>query len=280
MSDSRKKSPIGPYVKFPRSLAEDFKEKRLTRDEFFLHYWLQLNANPYGIFTNCTYQLLADTYAWKVNKVNKIMLALLEKKYIQFPSHRGSRTPFDVKIINFLTSKGTVTKFDDLKETSLSRTLSRTIDIPEAEPLAELEQSEQNFEQQKSVGNIEPKIYLEKFKSRTPNNDNDNKNNNKVDVSTSYKNFPYREKGDWDMSPDMYMPKHSDEDICREIALDLKEESMKFILSRLYNPEYGIFVIEKAWGRLKETKTSINNPRAYFNKLLDEIREEVREPKA
>lgn len=268
------KVPYIDWVAVPRSIAGDFRARKTTKDEWIIRSWIFQNANPYGIFVNCTYQLLADTFQWTVNKITKIMLSLQKKNLIEFPNHRGSRTPFDVKAIGFLTAQKTITKWKDNNSEGESRTEMETPVITTTELAPELESPEQNLDLQKSQAFLEQKWSMQNTFGRTPNNENENdKDNNKIDSTF---NFSSKGKEEWKRGPKLYMPRSNEEELCRTIAINLEEESMLFLLSRLYNPKYGYSVIERAWIRYQETNhENIKNKRAYFNSLLDKIVQEM-----
>ncbi|MBU1890633.1 hypothetical protein KJ782_04065 [Patescibacteria group bacterium] len=67
-----------------------------------------------------------------------------------------------------------------------------------------------------------------------------------------------------------FFPKNYEEQKCQEIAGLLGEKDMTFILSCL--SKYGLAVVERAWGLFREKEgESINNPAAYFNKLISKL---------
>lgn len=191
MFNQPNKNKLGDFVAMPRSLARNFRDKKLSKDSYIILTWLWINANPFGIFTNCSYRLLADTFNWSENKVNKIMLAELKQNYIQYSLHRGSRTPFDVKIIGFLTSKGTITTSSQDENYDPSRTQTITPGESTVELLPELEDFKQNSEIKESKRSLIKNLRMKNHLSRTPNNDNNNDNNKKDKI---FLNFPYKEE--------------------------------------------------------------------------------------
>lgn len=66
-----------------------------------------------------------------------------------------------------------------------------------------------------------------------------------------------------------FVPSNYEESRCKEIATELQEPHMNYLLSVL--KRRGFSVVERAWGYYKEAKETgqpINNPPAYFNWII------------
>lgn len=70
-----------------------------------------------------------------------------------------------------------------------------------------------------------------------------------------------------------FKPKSREEYLCLQMARDLNEQSMDFILSALR--KYGFNAVEKAYNDVKELSQTreIKNKGAYFNEILKRLRQ-------
>lgn len=78
----------------------------------------------------------------------------------------------------------------------------------------------------------------------------------------SYKNVPVSS----------FVPTTYGESLCKEIATELQELYMNYLLSIL--KRYGHNLIERAWGLYQETQSmgqTIRNPPAYFNGIITNL---------
>lgn len=101
---------LKPFIPIPRSVAREFKDGVINRNELMLYLWMRINADPYGNYT-ASIPALRDDILQKTsdNYVNKLLLSLRSKKYIHFQNHRGRRGSFEVKFGDFITPNGTIT---------------------------------------------------------------------------------------------------------------------------------------------------------------------------
>lgn len=69
-----------------------------------------------------------------------------------------------------------------------------------------------------------------------------------------------------------FIPTNHEESRCKEIAIELEEPYIDYLLSILSRNGYS--VIERAWGLYKETRASgqtVRNPPAYFNGIITKL---------
>ena len=101
----------------------------------------------------------------------------------------------------------------------------------------------------------------------TPYNDKDNKNNINIDDKKSLKKSGVVPTYKGVIPVNDFYPKTYEEQRCWEIAYELGEVDMRFILSCL--KKYGFGHIEMTWGIFKETpQENINSKPKYFNRLI------------
>lgn len=255
------------WVPFPRELASDYRDRKITRDEFFIYSWIRINANAYGKSTTSLSDLSNDVLRKKnkENYVNKILLSLKEKRYIYYPKRTGCRGSFNVTLDDFILPNKKISSIDKYFKTEEFRTLDTNEYTEESEPEKSFDMSSQNWEELNHDIKSMASSFSVNSEVRTYNKDNDiNKNNIKsipINEGTNLSNFK---------------PKSLDERYCLEIAINLGEKNMGSILSSL--KKYGREHLEKAWRQFQEEeqKIEIKNRGAYFNSLVKRIYDEYR----
>jgi hypothetical protein len=273
------KKPEGydDFLRLSRSLMSDFLNGKITLQEFIVIIWLSLNANPYNgkFHTSCS-ALVSDLkrifagYKDKENKANKIFLALLQKKYIWFPKHQGSRSSFEGVVDKYPLSSGQYIDVSGWSEEYNSRSekeLSVEVKQNDGRSVVDVITNQQKLKEIRNDLKKRFSMSSENDFGRSANNDNDNKNNNTIDnkkfLKESNCSFTYKEI----IPADSFSPKNYEQQRCWEIAQKLGESDMRFILSCL--KKYGINHIERAWGIFQEIpQRKIQDRRKYFNKLI------------
>ena len=250
------------FVRMPKKIQMDYKNGAISYDERCILIWLFLEADYVNGAKYTSYQSISDDLNGKYSKnhINKIVLSLKRKKYLYFNCQKGRRGSFKISISNYPLPSGGFTSFESLSNKNLCRGQNDASVINQSELPEEVSINGQNLENMKkdlAIG-FSPG-YINKI-SRGSNNTNI-KENKIIDNEKSF-NEGIPVKG--------YLPRGSDEYRCKEIAIELGESDMRFLLSRL--KKHGIGTIEKAHGLLKEEKAkgNIQNPRKYFNKLIDD----------
>jgi hypothetical protein len=243
------------FVPVPRIIKNDYINGKLTKNEFDVLIWIFLNTNPYNGFHSISYEGLRQDLRNDIGYDNarKIISSLRIKHYIYFVNHRGRTGSFPVYPINFLLTSKEIQTEDYVKNKLSITTRLQRKETPDAEPENNFNARHHNFREQRMVSARHILANSVTAQITTPNNDNETK---------TYKGSIIAVKD--------FSPKNHPEQICWEIAKSLKEEDMRFILNRL--KMYGLGMIERAWGIFEETnRENINNPAAYFNKLIDDI---------
>ena len=243
------------YVKLPRSIKTALVDGYLRFEEYSVLVWLWINANPRIGKAHVSYAGLSKDFKEKYSKnhINRLMLALKRKKWIWFPGQQGRRSSFHVDIANYPLSNGGFVNLENRNKQKSGRSES---DIPEqtlAEVPTEVSDVRQKLESEKNA-------LVERFSfgsgsltSRSSKNDNENENKNK----RSNRGRPVRE----------FTPRTYEEQKCWEIAQELGEKDMTFILSAL--KKYGLARIEETFRSvIEQPSNKIRSRGAYFNKLL------------
>jgi len=243
---------IKNYVFIPRSIRDDYLNRKITQNEFNLLIWIWFNTNPINGFTAVSYDGLRQDLRSSISYANarKIISSLRTNHYIYFVDHKGKGGSFSVFPVGFLLSNKEIQTEDYIKNKLSITTQPQREELLNAKPHNNFDTQYHNLEEQgRSV--------IKHFSMNTPStqittSNNDNKTKTYKRSIIDIKNFS---------------PKSYEEQKCWEIAKSLGEQDMSFILNRLKTR--GIGVIERAWGIFKEVKReNINNPAAYFNKLI------------
>lgn len=276
------------WANFPRAWKIDYATGKISLNELLVLIFLNWEANPHTGLIVTSYDKIAAYFPrnyFKDNRngVNKIMLKLKQKRYIDYPEHKGSRAGFEVKINGYLLSSGAIKDIFKNSEDGNDEPETEN-DISEAE--VEQEPSRSSVDQDDSGQRSEYKNHQsaneypsdsEDVESRATNKENEkynNKNNNK-DLSITNKGNFIKGVGKkfTEENPSPYItsfiPKTYEEQKCQKIALWLGEETMEFILNRL--SLLGIDKINEAYEITKEAvsrKRSEINRGAYFNSIL------------
>lgn len=258
MSNEEKK--LSNWIPFPRKISSDFRNGVITLSEMQVYNWLRLNANPYGITITSLIDISTDLYKGRKseNSINKILLALKQKKCLYYKRRTGSRGSFEVRFGEFILPTGQINSIDRFFETDESRTSDLQSVISEAEHEQSFGCECQNFIELKSKIKSVALAFSVNTDGRTSDIDNDKEN----DISISIK--PRTKLSDFE-------PRNLDEQLCLNIASSLNERHINFILSTFNN--YGRDTLEKVWRVFKEheSKTAIKNRGAYFNSLIKRI---------
>ena len=257
------KKEIKPYVTIPRYIASDFRGGKLTPRELSLYLWIRINANPYGISIVSLPELMEEPFKGKSeNSINKLLLSLRRKRYIDYKSRQGRRGSFEVHFGDWLLPDRKIKQLDNSHGHSDVRDLASTDAVQGAEVAQSPPTQSPKLEHMKSqlVNNFSNNQQTSEVRSSYNDTDNE-KNNYSFD-----KTFKGIEVGNFE-------PKNKEEEICWRIAKKLEEKNMDYILSKMN--KHGIELIRSATilysQVLKNGKTKIMNPPAYFNKLVEKL---------
>ncbi len=115
---TNKHKHVDLYVKLPRYLHGDYLRGALRLDELVLLVWLWLEANPYNASVSVSYDGLVKDLSGKYTKnhINKLLLALKQKKYVSFPKQQGRRSSFQVTLNRYPLTNGLYSNIQKSKQ--------------------------------------------------------------------------------------------------------------------------------------------------------------------
>jgi hypothetical protein len=243
------------YVKLPRSIKTALVDGYLSFEEYSVLVWLWINANPRIGKAHVSYAGLSKDFKEKYSKnhINRLMINLKRKKWKWCPGQQGRRSSFHVDISNYPLSNG---GFVELEKRIKQKSGRSESDIPEQTPAevpTEVSGVRQKLESDKNALVDRFSFNSESSLGRSSKNDNENENKN----NRSRGRRPVRG----------FSPKSYEEQKCWEIAQELGEKDMTFILSAL--KKYGLTRIEEArQSVMDQPSDKVRSKGAYFNKLL------------
>ena len=254
------------FVPFPRKDLSDFRAGVITPNEYDFYMRLRHSANPYAITTISTGGLVAEFHdrKWSENYITKLLLSLKKKSFIHYDSRNGRRGSFNIKFRDFLLPSGAVSKLQVMEKSGLGRGEDGGQDNSQSEEEQTIPpQSQSSKEIKDSIGALVQQMSSNKVRG----SNNDTETNNEKETNRISKQL--REN----VSVERFKPTSYEEQRCWEIALELGEEKMDFLLGTLY--KHGFGVIERAWGIYDEKpqneKAMVLNQGAYFNKIISEL---------
>ena len=252
------------FVRLSRSFQEFYLDKHISFEEFEVIVWLWFKANPKTGRIGASYEGLSKDFQerYSKNKMNKIMLELKRQKLIWYPRQQGRRSSFNVDIQSYPLSNKTYRDISGLFKKESGRSSDASQDALLAEAPAEVKPSWQKSESWVFPLN-KPRIdSQEKELDRSYNNENEKE-----------KKKNYRSVSNNRVAVDNFIPKNNEEYRCWQIAQELGEQDMRFMLSAL--KKYGLSAIERTYIEIKERpEGSIKNKGAYFNELIKRFGEE------
>ncbi len=239
------------YVILHRKLTEEVRNGDLSVTEYLFYVWLKNNANPYAKVTVNLTGLNDDLfYSEKTdNYINKILLSLKKKQYIDYTTRKGCKGSFTIMLHDFLLPQKLLTnlrKEDAVSQTFVptNQTLNTTITYTPQEAF--------------TLPAVET--------VRGDNNDNNKKNNN-------YKNNHKSNKASTAKAivrTDLFKPKDDEELLCQQINLELEDSDMKYILS--IKSKHGIDTVKQSYNRYEERfNPAIKDKPAFFNYISQEV---------
>jgi len=243
------------YVKLPRSIKTALVDGFLRFEEYSVLVWLWINANPRNGRAQVSYAGLSQDFKEKYSKnmVNRLMLNLKRKKWIWFAIQQGRRSSFNVDIASYPLSDGTFMDIEYRFQQKSGRSQNVTDDRSLAEVPTEVGDIRQKLKDGKNLLIEQFSLGSQNTLGRSPNNDNEKENNNKRSTRQPVRNFN---------------PKTYEDQRCWEIAKDLGEKDMAFILSAL--KKHGLTKIESVYQSvMDQPNDKVKNKGAYFNTLLN-----------
>lgn len=265
-----------PFIPFPRYLIEHLRNRLITYRELELYVWMRLHTNMFGIAAISTYEILDNLPHFKsVDYITKRLRSLRKKKYIYYEDRQGCRGSFEVYFGNWLLKGGVVKqldKFFDIKEVR-SENAQKEKGESEVAPISDTQSPKSD--NPKIATNTNDYRYETGVVVRSNKNDKEIENkeqrNNVVDDCV-----PNNKKiNESKILTSKFVPQNDAEARCREIALEIGDQYINFILSKLHHEYCGIEVIEEAYKRFLEVERvgeekgdPIENRPAMFNYCL------------
>ncbi|NQV88545.1 MAG: hypothetical protein HQ402_03255 [Parcubacteria group bacterium] len=243
------------YVKLPRSIKTALVDGYLSFEEYSVLVWLWITANPRMGKAHVSYAGLSKDFKEKYSKnhINRLMLNLKRKKWVWFAVQQGRRSSFHVDIASYPLSNGGFVDLETRSKQKSGRSEDDTNEPLPAEAPTEVSDVRQKLESDKNALVDRFSFGSESSLGRSSKNDNEKENKN----NRSNRGRPVSE----------FTPKSYEEQKCWEIAKELGEKDMTFILSAL--KKYGLARIEEAYRSvMDQPNEKIRHKGAYFNKLL------------
>jgi len=260
---------IEPFIPVPRFITEDVANGKMTYREYELYIWMRLHTNIYGIATEIVSGLLGDLPHFKSeDNISKFLRSLRSKKYISYPIRQGRRGSFEIRFYDWLYDKKEIRPSGrHLNEDKL-----RSLEEASMEEMSEVSQNQTpqapTLNSEIDIESIDKNQTYAGAKLRSHNNDTDTEH--KIENYGNTLEKPFRGTLVKDFSPTS--PETSR---CREIAEDVKETYINPLLSVLNKD--GLWIIEKAWGALKEDRAAGKHIRkseaAYLMGIINKLRQ-------
>lgn len=145
------------FVRLGKYVKDDYLEHKITFEEMVVLIWLFLGANCYNGKHKVSYEELVKDLTglvkgrkknYRKNFMNKVLLALKQKKYLFYHKQQGRRSSFMVELNNYPLKDRKFTNIDFKLEKEKSR--SQEIDSSKntAEDVLEVGSSEQKSEKE------------------------------------------------------------------------------------------------------------------------------------
>ncbi|MDE2399626.1 MAG: hypothetical protein KGL67_01265 [Patescibacteria group bacterium] len=281
--ESSKKEPAKePFIPFPRFLVEHYRNHLITYRELELHNWMRLHANMFGIASVNVHAMLDDLPHFKsVDRITKVLRSLRRKKYIHYQERKGRRGTFEVRFDHWLLKGGKVQTLDRYFEQEKVRGESGTKATGAAEATPSFSGQSPRLNEQEHPVNTGANSFMNNRFVRGDKNDNKIETK-EIKTSSSSSTFRGEAKGSRVATRD-FVPQSDAEERCKRIAIEVGDEYINFILSKLKHKDGGIEVIENAFQayqdvlRIAEEKGDIEpikNLPAFFNRCVKDAIEE------
>ena len=255
------------FVPFPRKDLADFREGIITPNEYDFYMRLRHSANPYGITTISTGGLVSEFHdrRWTENYITKLLLSLKRKSFIHYDSRAGRRGSFNIKFRDFLLPNGAVSSLERLENVGFVR----GEEGGHSPTKSEAEQSMPPLSQNSKEVKDSISALVQQFssgKGRGSNNDTETNKEKEINRSNERKTMK-------DILVTEFTPTSYEEQYCWEVAQEIGEEKMDFLLGTYF--KYGLGVIEEAFGEYRNLSAKkmaqIENTASYFNGIVEQV---------
>ncbi len=260
-----------PYNTFPHYISNDYLDDKLQRNEWILLAWLRSIADPLGIVRANETALRDDMFPdVEVNTITQLLRSLRKKGYIKYENHRGKRKgTFRIELDEWLLKGRTLRRYSEQ-----TAEVTHKLDGQTHKSDDENETSDKGL----SSGSDSPQVISHHIEQ-----DNDNEKDTETSSST-----PVRKKRTWKEIPtDGFRWKDDNEKRCLEIAIEVGEDYMDFILTKLKDVDDDIRVIEDGFERWQKVVLvaerkfdDIRYPARMFNKCLRDAVDDYKDKKS
>jgi hypothetical protein len=229
---------------------------------------MRLHTNKFGIADISTGKILDDLHHFKsVDYITKTLRSLRRKKYIGYEDRKGVRGSFNVRFDYWLGEGGNVWTLDVdghyvLRGNNLSSGSSPFDVAPMLGAHSPMSDTKESIENDVQNGSSTESVVR--------GDKNDKEIEKEKEIYTSSTTLKREKRLTFS-----YVSKDDAEARCKEIALEVGDEYIDFILSALYHEYGGIEIIEEAFECFKETMRvadekgdPIKNPPALFNRYV------------
>ena len=258
-----KKEQPKPYTTTPRSITDDVRSGKLSPSEWRVYQWLRCNADPFGKVSTSLMSVRNDIFdTVHVNHINNLLLSLKKKRYLYYKERRGRRGSFNVYFGDWLTTDRKIIQIDKyFVKLDGGETMSNTDE--EQEPKQTTPSLNQRFLEQKEA-------LIKGFSNKSPRTENGSPYN---DTYRERENESTLAKNDFKkIRVSEYTANSYEENVCRELAIEVGEEFMNPLLSVLR--KHGLGVIERAAGLYREDKRGgkiIEEPPRYLFGIVKKL---------
>ena len=259
---------MNDYVILPRKYIQDVLDGVMSREEFTVLVWIRGSSTPYARFVTTIKGVNQDVFGGRYgdNYINKILLSLKNKKYLYYKPRQGHRGSFAIKSVDFLLPTKRITTYEGIsRDDSIRSDSSSQIEV-ESEVITDLFDSVQKSDDVNSVKKQLLSSVSMDASVRGGNNDNYNNNNKDKNRSDDKKLNHSRP-----VLIDVYIPRTDEDEDCKQIAYQLGEQDMRFILSM--KDRHGMRVIRQAYEQTRKYSegNSVKNVPSLFNEILQKI---------
>lgn len=255
MDQPKDKDSLRDFVPYPINVLDARQDGVITPSEYDLYMFLRHSVSRYGTINISFEGLTADLKhrGWKKNTITKLLGALNDKRFLHYTPRPGRGGTFKVLFPEIRTPTGRITRVPSTKHTKKQNIGTTT---PQERPRLDVENPRLVVEKA-----TDPQHISRLLPYRVPGSH--------IDTDNNKRNNRYLE-----VSPSQFRPQNYEEQRCKDIAIELEERSIGFLIGILR--KHGYPPIEKAWGiyRHDVKKSAIRNPRKYFNKILMQVVEE------
>ena len=263
------------YNTIPHYVAKDYRSGKLAFNERNLLLWLRAIGDPYGVATTSLSDLRDDVFPkLKKNTANAVLLKLLQKHYIFYELRQGKTGTFDIHLNHWMMPKGgykTLDKFfssDEQeigKESKSSNEGARSLVSP---PKGNQKLGVQNQKLVELKSQLINKVSASSDSQQIRSYHNEHDTEHQIETYDTLAKIPF--KGGTSVRD--FHPKNHEEERCKEMAVELREEFINPLLSVLR--KNGLRRLERAWGIFCEHKAEgkkMDSPARYFQGILKNL---------